>query len=104
MGGGRENRGAGVGRSTPSAVTKVFRSRGCARPATTPNPSMVCKRMIVAELPVSTRPSKERRYRVADPYLRFWLCFVRPHLPETERLRGDLAVVGAFWTWSNNMD
>jgi AAA+ ATPase superfamily predicted ATPase len=61
---------------------------------------LVRKRMIVAELPVSTSPSKERRYRVADPYLRFWLRFVRPHLPEIERLRGDLAVqrIREGWT------
>lgn len=61
---------------------------------------LVRKRVVVAELPVSTRPSKERRYRVADPYLRFWLRFVRPHLPEIERLRGDLAVqrIREGWT------
>lgn len=53
---------------------------------------LVAKRMVTSELPVWTRPSKERRYRVADPYLRFWLRFVGPHLPEIERLRGDLTL------------
>ncbi|MFB6393601.1 ATP-binding protein [Polymorphospora lycopeni] len=58
------------------------------------------KRLVAAELPLSTRPSKERRYRIADPYLRFWLHFVRPHLPEIERMRGDLTLdrVRAGWT------
>ncbi|MBL7488273.1 ATP-binding protein [Frankia sp. AgB1.9] len=58
------------------------------------------KRMVVAELPIWTRPSKERRYRVTDPYLRFWLRFIGPNLPEIERLRGDLTLarVRASWT------
>lgn len=61
---------------------------------------LVDKRMVVAELPVSTRPSKDRRYRVADPYLRFWLRFVQPHLPEIERMRGDLAVARVREEWT----
>lgn len=58
------------------------------------------KRVVVGELPISTRPSKERRYRIADPYLRFWLRFVAPHLAEIERMRGDLVLdrVRAGWT------
>jgi uncharacterized protein len=58
------------------------------------------KRVIVGELPVATTPSKERRYRVIDPYLRFWLRFIGPSLPEIERLRGDLALgrVRTGWT------
>jgi AAA+ ATPase superfamily predicted ATPase len=64
---------------------------------------LVSKRIVAAELPLSTNPSKDRRYRVTDPYLRFWLTFVGPHLPEIERLPGDLAIerVKASWTsWS----
>ncbi|MBL7256840.1 ATP-binding protein [Actinoplanes sp. LDG1-01] len=58
------------------------------------------KRMVAAELPVALGPSKERRYRVTDPYLRFWLTFVAPHLAEIERLRGDLTLrrIEAGWT------
>src|SRR5262249_29014848 len=35
-----------------------------------------------------------------DPYLRFWLRFIQPHLPEIERLRGDLTLarITAGWT------
>lgn len=29
------------------------------------------KRMVVGDLPLSTTPSREKRYRIADPYLRF---------------------------------
>ena len=53
---------------------------------------LIRKRMVAAELPVSVTASKERRYRVTDPYLRFWLTFVGPHLAEIERLRGDLTL------------
>ncbi len=48
------------------------------------------KRIVVGEVPLSTRPSKDRRYRVADPYLRFWLRFLAPAMAEIERGRGDL--------------
>ncbi|SFC97257.1 ATP-binding protein [Streptomyces aidingensis] len=58
------------------------------------------KRVVAGELPLSTRPSKERRYRVADSYLRFWLRFLGPHLPEIERTRGDLVLhrIRRQWT------
>ncbi|MFI5843985.1 ATP-binding protein [Catenuloplanes sp. NPDC051500] len=59
------------------------------------------KRVIVGELPIATTPSKERRYRVADPYLRFWLRFVAPSLPEIERLRGDLALARIRTGWTS---
>lgn len=57
------------------------------------------KRIVAAELPVSLRPSKEKRYRVTDPYLRFWLYFIAPHLPQIERRRGDLTLqrIRAGW-------
>lgn len=53
---------------------------------------LVSKRIVAAELPVGLTPSKERRYRVTDPYLRFWLTFVQPHMPEIERMRSDLVI------------
>lgn len=58
------------------------------------------KGIVAAELPLSLRPSKERRYRVADPYLRFWLAFLDPHMAEIERGRGDLALgrIRERWT------
>jgi AAA+ ATPase superfamily predicted ATPase len=47
------------------------------------------KRLVVGELPISLRPSRDRRYRVTDPYLRFWLHFLAAHTDEIERGRGD---------------
>lgn len=43
--------------------------------------------------PFATTPlGKAPRYTVADPYLRFWLRFVAPHLDELARGRGDAVV------------
>ena len=59
------------------------------------------KRLIAAELPLSTRPSKERRYRVADPYLRFWLKLLGPAMEEIERGRGDLTLRRIRDNWTS---
>lgn len=50
---------------------------------------LMAKRLVSREVPLSTRPSKEARYRLTDPYLQFWLRFIGPHLAEIERGRGD---------------
>lgn len=61
---------------------------------------LTAKRVVADELPLSTRPSKERRYRVADPYLRFWLAFLDPHMAEIERMRGDLTLARIREQWT----
>ena len=53
---------------------------------------LINKRIIAAELPVSLGRSKERRYRITDPYLRFWFAFLAGHLTEIDRMRSDLAL------------
>jgi AAA+ ATPase superfamily predicted ATPase len=62
--------------------------------------TLTAKGMVAAELPLSTRPSRETRYRIEDPYLRFWLSFVGPRIPLIERGRGDrvLEAVRTSWT------
>ncbi|WP_062204350.1 DUF234 domain-containing protein [Streptomyces sp. NBRC 109706] len=62
---------------------------------------LIDKRVVAAELPISPRPSKERRYRVADPYLRFWLAFLDPHMAEIERMRGDLTLARIREQWTS---
>lgn len=61
---------------------------------------LTAKRLVEATVPLSTRPSRETRYAVTDPYLRFWLTFLGPHLDEIERGRGDLALrrIQSCWT------
>lgn len=58
------------------------------------------KRMVDVNLPLSTKPSRETRYSITDPHLRFWLSFLGPYLPEIERGRGDqtLQRVRVAWT------
>ncbi len=61
---------------------------------------LVEKRVVSRDLPLSTKPSKETRYRVADPYLRFWLKFLGPSFPEIERGRSDRVLdrIRVGWT------
>ncbi len=55
--------------------------------------------MVRVELPLSSEPLKAPRYSVADPFLRFWLRFVEPALPEIERLRTEQAVDRILKDW-----
>ncbi|MBI3971545.1 MAG: ATP-binding protein [Chloroflexi bacterium] len=57
------------------------------------------KRVVAAYQPLSSRPSRETRYCVADPYLRFWLRFVAPGMEEIERGRSDLVVERIHAAW-----
>jgi hypothetical protein len=58
------------------------------------------RRVIVAQTPLSTKPSKETRYWIDDPYLRFWLSFVQPGFPQIERGRGDRVLKNVRDRWS----
>lgn len=63
---------------------------------------LTAKRVVEATTPVATRPSRETRYSVADPHLRFWLALLGPYRPEIERGRSDLVLrrIRASWaTW-----
>ncbi|MFI7593123.1 ATP-binding protein [Micromonospora sp. NPDC049359] len=59
------------------------------------------KRAAEVTVPLSTKPSRETRYAVADPYLRFWLSFLGPHLAEIERGRGDLTLQRILRSWTS---
>lgn len=61
---------------------------------------LVVKRIVAAETPLSTRPSRERRYRVTDPYLRFWLSFVEPGQHLIDRRRSDLVLDNIRKSWT----
>ncbi len=58
------------------------------------------KRIVSREVPLSTQPSKEARYRVTDSYLRFWLRFIGPHMPEIERGRAELVLARIKRDWT----
>jgi hypothetical protein len=53
-------------------------------------------------LPVSFPPSKERRYRITDSYLRFWLAFLGPHLAEVDRMRSGLTLARIERSWADS--
>ncbi|WP_372509467.1 DUF234 domain-containing protein [Streptomyces humicola] len=61
---------------------------------------LTTRRMVAIDLSLSTRPSRESRYRIDAPYLRFWLSFIGPGIPAVERGRGDrvLDTIRTHWT------
>lgn len=59
------------------------------------------KRLVAKKLPYSVPPGKTAaKYTVIDPYLRFWLRFVGPHMAELSRGRPDLVVDRIIRGWS----
>lgn len=52
--------------------------------------TLVGKRVLAVDAPLSVKPdTKNKRYRIADPYLRFWLAFLDRGIPLVERGRGS---------------
>jgi hypothetical protein len=63
--------------------------------------TLVDKRVLAVDQPLSTRPdTRNKRYRVADSYLRFWLTFLQRGIPEIERGRGELVLARIERSWS----
>jgi AAA+ ATPase superfamily predicted ATPase len=60
---------------------------------------LTAKRLVTAARPLSTRTSKETRYRVNDPYLRFWLSFLAPQMQRIERGGGAVVVARIEQSW-----
>ncbi len=61
---------------------------------------LVGKRVLATERPLSIKPdTRNKRYRVADPYLRFWLAFLARGLPLIERGRADLLLTRIERAW-----
>ena len=60
------------------------------------------KRLVAVDTPLSTRPGhRDRRYRVVDSYLRFWLSFLERGIPQVERGRGDLVAECVEENWTS---
>jgi AAA+ ATPase superfamily predicted ATPase len=60
------------------------------------------KRVLTIEHPAGAKSNtRQRRYRVADPYLRFWFRFIEPHLANIARGRGDVALAAFDTAWSS---
>jgi len=59
------------------------------------------KRVVAVDTPLSAKPAeKDRRYRIADPYLRFYLAYLAAGLPLVERGRADLLLRRVQRSWS----
>ena len=59
------------------------------------------KGLVSRTLPYAVPPSKQpARYTIVDPYLRFWLRFVGPHLAELSRGRSDLVIARIERDWT----
>jgi len=63
---------------------------------------LIDKHIAAGELSISTHPSKERRYRITDSYLRFWFAFLGPHLTEIDRMRSDLTLDRIRQGWTSS--
>jgi AAA+ ATPase superfamily predicted ATPase len=60
------------------------------------------KRLVDREVPAWAAPTgRLRRYRVADPYLRFWFRYVERRVEQIARGRADLAVAAFDRDWSS---
>jgi hypothetical protein len=63
--------------------------------------ALEAKRVVAVDAPLSTRlAERDRRYRVADPYPRFYLAFLGAGLPLVERGRGDLLFRRVQRSWT----
>ncbi|MFE3261468.1 ATP-binding protein [Nocardia sp. NPDC059229] len=93
----------GSGERTFSAIASAAGSSGVL-PAGTLTPllnTLQAKRIVAADLPLSTKSdTKNKRYRIADSYLRFWLAFLERGIPLIERGRGDLALDRIERSWT----
>ena len=96
-----------IGGKGERTFTSIARSTGTrpmnAATLTEALETLSTKRVAVADEPLSTKPdAKNRRWRVADPGLRFWLRYVEPAVADIDRGRGDLALRRArddYTTW-----
>jgi AAA+ ATPase superfamily predicted ATPase len=62
--------------------------------------TLQAKGVLAVDTPLSTRPdTRNKRYRVADPYLRCWLALLGRVIPLIERGRGDLALARIERSW-----
>lgn len=93
-------RAIGSGERTFGNIAQAAGGIG-ATPLTRALDTLLDKRIIAADLPISLRPSRDKRYRIADPYLRFWLRFIDPHLDEIERGRPDLTLARIEKSWTS---
>lgn len=80
---------AAIGRSTRLPAASLDRALK----------QLVATGLLAAERPLSLRPSREARYRIDDPYLRFWLQTIAPHREDIARGHVDAVLADAKVQW-----
>jgi hypothetical protein len=94
----------GAGERTFATIAAAVGGDG-AVPSGTLSPllkTLLAKRVLADELPLSTAvDTRNRRYRVADPYLRFWLANASDIVTLAERGRPDLAFERVERSWAS---
>jgi hypothetical protein len=64
--------------------------------------NLTAKRVVTVDTPLSKKPdNKNKRYRIEDSYLRFWLAFLRRGIAEVDRGRGDLVCDRIERSWTS---
>lgn len=58
-------------------------------------------RVVVRDVPLAAPPGRHRRYRIADPALRFWVRYLDHGLADVERGRGDLVLARIQRDWAD---
>jgi hypothetical protein len=96
----------GAGERTFGTIAQAAAGGSSALPSGALTPALgqlISRDVVAADLPLSTANSdRDKRYRIADPYLRFWLAFLSRAGAEAERGTGDRSVqrvLGSFPSW-----
>jgi AAA+ ATPase superfamily predicted ATPase len=83
--------------------TRISRRSGIGQTQLTQTLRLLEEKLIARRLvpySSSSQPSRNVRYVVADPYLRFWLRFLQPAISLVERGRGDVAYARIREGWA----
>ena len=86
--------------SDASAFGRISDRSGVPRPTLQRTlDTLVDARVIAREVPLAVPRGRHRRYRIADPALRFWLRYLDRGLADVERGRGDLVLARIQRDW-----
>lgn len=79
--------------SDASAFGRISDRSGVSRPTLQRKLDMLVEaRVIERDIPLAAPPGRHRRYRIADPALRFWVRYLDRGLADIERGRGDVVL------------
>jgi hypothetical protein len=95
----------GSGERTFTNIARAAGTPDAALAAGTVNPllqELARKRLIAIDTPLSAKPGdRDRRYRVADPYLRLWLAFLGDGITDVERGQGTAVAAAIERSWTS---